>query len=298
LAEDKAYVSSEEIVEAIKLWPNYQSKQVSAEDVRAWLGQRPSHIEQRYLFTILQNLRFFTDNEIREKLGDIHSSIKRQIPDFVQRRRSHTRKDIIVTYVDGPGKSGASYASLYAEENGINAQNVMEIEGLKGFLSSQKESNAIASIIIVDDIIGTGNTMKGNLKAFFSNHLDRLAELGVRLDIAVIAATQKGDVAVRRYLEEVEFENVDLRICEVIDENHIAFNGQDGIWSSDSEKNIAKELIQDIGYSIQKNNPLGYGDGGLMVVFSRNCPNNSLPLLHSSGKKESPWRPLFPRIMH
>jgi len=39
--------------------------------------------------------------------------------------------------------------------------------------------------------------------------------------------------------------------------------------------------------------PKGYGDCGLIFVMHHDCPNNSIPILHSHNKNK--WHPLFPR---
>ena len=45
-----------------------------------------------------------------------------------------------------------------------------------------------------------------------------------------------------------------------------------------------------------KRRPLGYRGQGLLLTFSRNCPNNSLPILYGTGKGTARWTPLFPRL--
>ena len=64
------------------------------------------------------------------------------------------------------------------------------------------------------------------------------------------------------------------------------------------EFHAAKELCQRLGINVDKSRPLGYEEQGLLIVFSRNCPNNTLPILHSSGRGEERWKPLFERIKH
>ena len=68
-----------------------------------------------------------------------------------------------------------------------------------------------------------------------------------------------------------------------------------GFWETEAEKSAAKTLLTNLCVRVQKRKPLGYGDQGLLLTFSRNCPNNSLPILHGSGKESSKWMPLFPR---
>ena len=39
----------------------------------------------------------------------------------------------------------------------------------------------------------------------------------------------------------------------------------------------------------------GYGEQGLLLTFPRNCPNNTLPILHGNRPGEKGWRAIFPR---
>ena len=72
-------------------------------------------------------------------------------------RLRQRRTDILLTYVDGVAKSGASYAALYAEENDIMASQVVPpesvVEKYRELISNGDEVNAI---VVVDDIVGTG----------------------------------------------------------------------------------------------------------------------------------------------
>jgi hypothetical protein len=65
-----------------------------------------------------------------------------------------------------------------------------------------------------------------------------------------------------------------------------------GFWNSSEEYGKAKELCQRLGSKIHRQNPLGYGDQGLLLSFQNTCPNNTLPVLHGGA---SSWKPLFER---
>ena len=58
----------------------------------------------------------------------------------------------------------------------------------------------------------------------------------------------------------------------------------------------AEALCRDIGSTIYKRSPFGFGGLGLLVVFPTTVPNNTLPMLHSASKEvDRAWKPLFPR---
>ena len=116
----------------------------------------------------------------------------------------------------------------------------------------------------------------------------------IPLSIVVLCGTHEGESRVRSYLED-SMSNADLEICEVLDKNHFAFSKSVGFWESEEEKQIAKTLLRDLGVRVHKGIPLGYGNQGLLLTFPRNCPNNSLPILHGSGRGDNKWYPIFPR---
>lgn len=107
----------------------------------------------------------------------------------------------------------------------------------------------------------------------------------------------EGEDKVRSTLEKLD-KSSDLIISETLQNKHFSFKTDSSIWLDNNEMYRAKDICQRLGTSIDKKRPLGYEGEGLLVVFSRNCPNNSLPILHSHGRAEQPWKPLFERIKH
>ncbi len=112
--ENAALVRSEEVVALSQLWPTYRGKHIGTDEIRAWYQQVESHRDQRILFELLKRTRVFSEAHIRERLKGAHELVRRSLPEFVVRernsrmRRAPLRKDVLLTYVDGEGKSGAS----------------------------------------------------------------------------------------------------------------------------------------------------------------------------------------------
>ena len=76
VAENLAFVTSQEITKLAERWPLYRGHKVTTENVRTWLAQVPSFRDQRLLFKLLENLRFVSEAEAREKLRTAHSIVK------------------------------------------------------------------------------------------------------------------------------------------------------------------------------------------------------------------------------
>ncbi|MCY4328380.1 MAG: hypothetical protein OXC53_12490, partial [Rhodobacteraceae bacterium] len=142
--------------------------------------------------------------------------------------------------------------------------------------------------------LGTGNNMVERLSNLSVGFREAGIGTQIPLSVAVLCGTSSGEATLRAYLER-EMVNADIEMCETIGADSFAFSDGLGIWESVEEKNAAKTLARDLGARVQKRNPLGYGEQGLLLTFSRNCPNNSLPILHGNGRGEKSWRAIFPR---
>ena len=104
--ENKASVRSEEVVTLANQWPTYRGKHLGTDDIRAWFQQVESLRDQRILFNLLQRTRVFSETLVRERLESAHAIVRPLLPEFVIRKKTDRRQDVIVTYIDGPGKSG------------------------------------------------------------------------------------------------------------------------------------------------------------------------------------------------
>lgn len=300
-AEDKAYVTANEISELTKGWPTYQGRQITSEDVRGWCDQVASHREQRILFKLLRATRFMSESEVREKLRTMHGFVRPHLGEFVQKRRAERRTDILITYVDGEGKSGQYYASRYAEENKIAAQQCILPPGRfdEALASYRKKHDRPDALVIVDDVVGSGQSLAQNLMDFFERNESSLRALNVPIVAMALVATAEGEQYLREAMGKVEWADFDFRYCELLQPKNFAF-GDFSIWADSDEAEQAKALCTDIGVTIYPNSPLGFANQGLLLVFPANCPNNSLPLLHSPSKAgaSQKWRPLFPRAVN
>lgn len=224
-----------------------------------------------------------------------HKWIHDKLPILVKKRRSQRREDVLVSYADGPGKSGAHCAALYANANEIAQANVITISKLENRLSDANGTEKISGLVIIDDMIGTGTNLVERLSEL--SGLFKRTEVGTALpfSLIVLCSTVEGERKVRKHLAD-SMPNADLEVCELLESKHFAFNDTIGFWETENEKNEAKALLTNLGALVQKRKPLGYGNQGLLLTFSRNCPNNSLPILHGHGKGNNQWTPLFPRM--
>lgn len=293
-AEDAAYVTSPEISELVEGWSLYRGRRITTEDIRHWLGQRNTFRDQRLLFKILQNLRFLSEEEVREKLRLAHSIVKKHTTAFVPESRVQRRFDIIITYVDGQGKSGSRYADRYAEENLISTTCVVAPDTFSEKVSEHEEKRSVTvnGVVIIDDIAATGRSLAENVDKFVAAHSQFLKERSITIVVVALLSTREADEHLRSKIRRIKDISLDFRSCEILEDRYFAFREGNGIWSSREEADKAKSLALEIGKGSYPRQPLGFGDLGLLAVFYDTCPNNTLPLLHSRG---AGWTPLFER---
>jgi hypothetical protein len=292
--EDEAFVTAAEITKLANGWGAYRGQAVGPEHIRAWLDQVQSNLEQRILFKLLERLRFVSEKDIREKLNLAHRAVRMLTSPYTPRSRAERRYDLVVTYIDGEAKSGQYYASKYAEENLISTQCVIgQADFARRTQELERERGPLAGIVIVDDVVATGESLRTNLRSFLVAN-PMISERKIPVIVVVLFATVTGEQILRGAILAEMGTNVDIRVCEHIEARLQAF-GASGAWTSDAEAERAYSLVRSLGARVYKKRPLGYGNLGLLLVFPQTVPNNSLPILHSPSKGSDGWDPLFPR---
>lgn len=296
--EDDAYVQAAEIVGLTEGWKPYCGTQIGPETVRRWLEQRPGNRNQRVLFELLQSVRIVGQDEILTRLRQAGQVIREVLGVPLRRTRAEKRTDVVLTYVDGEGKSGQRYASDYAEANFIETLGILSPATFEGdFERFAAKHGTPKAIVIVDDVVGTGGTLSKKMKAFIERHAQLLALHQPRIEVCSLFATGEGRRKVLETLKSLEYPNVDFRTGEVLPDALFAFSDATGVFSGRDEFDRARSLATEIGLTIYPDNPLGFGGQALLLVLPNTVPNNSLPLLHSASRKaDQPWIPLFRRV--
>lgn len=292
-AEDKAHVTAKDIQTLAARWPIYRAQRVDGEQIRAWLDQEPNILNQRLLFSILENIRFINPVEIDDYLRAAHARIVRPMIGVLPiTRRTDRRSDVFITFVDDVGKSGLQYARAYAKANALSTQRVIEPDQLSKRLASAREEDFPKAVIIVDDVIGSGETLAEGLARMLKNLAPQLKEFDIPVLVISLIGTEEGEKKVKATLDKFGVAH-DLYLCEILSPKSYAFPVEGhGFWESDEQMHRAKALCLQLGSKLYKQ-PLGFKNQGLLLVLPETCPNNSLPILYKA--KVGAWTPLFPR---
>jgi hypothetical protein len=285
--EDAAYVHDDDIRELVKAWGVYKGRRVEVSDVRSWLRQFGTNVDQRLVFKLLSKIKYFSEDMIRQRLATLLQMIKRDVTfrfEGVQPRLH----DIVVSYLDGPGKSGFQYAKLFGEENSVFHENILEpSRALRVALKSDK----VKAIVFIDDFLGSGQSALEGL-------------LGMQRELGEIAATRKIPVFLcviagfQTAVQHMEAElvkrklQIRVRVADPLADADRAFSDAADIFADVDEMEKAKRLVRDFGSRLEPKHPLGFNDTEGLIVFERSCPNNTLPVLWG---KSADWTPLFRR---
>ena len=295
-AEEERRVKDREIHNLVDKWGSYRGREITDLTLKTWLNQFETTEEQRMIFELLKELRFYSGGLIREKLRDGHRFVLRELAGRgVVRRAAEdgARKvtdNILISYYGDDGKRGNTYAKIYADENKIYHDRIV---GPKRLDATLKKLADVAGIVFVDDFIGTGRTAPRELRTILLPIADLLAQR--HIDVLVVAVTGFSDAAAKidRALAKI-VRRSRVSICDPLSESDKCFSEKSQILPDEAKRVRAREIVASYGRKVTKQNPLGFGNCQALVAFENTCPNNSLPVLWAHGPHNS-WRPLFSR---
>lgn len=296
-AEDAAFVSASEIQKLADSWPLYRSQIIGPESIRAWLEQVTSFQEQRLLFKVLQNIQFIRSTDIEHKLKTAHSQfVLPRVGALQIEKRTDKRRDVWLTYLGGPGKSGVQYARMYAKANSISTKFIVEPSSIERRLRDpDPDFIKPKAILVIDDVVGSGKTISDGVAALAEQCGALLTNLSIPVLTVVMISTEEGERKILSTIKATKFLEMDLYICEYVSPKSYAFPAKEvGPWDSPEERERAKALCLRLGTGIYKD-PLGYSSQGLLLVMPDTCPNNSLPILYKTKQGTPNWRALFLR---
>jgi hypothetical protein len=290
--DEELSVKFQEINDVTKHWKMFKGKLVTANDVRNWLDQFEDVYDQRLVFKILQNLKFYTEFEVREKLEVLFKLVRRQINASGKSKTlfegKRKREDILVSYLDdSPAKGGSFYTKIFVDTNNIYKDNSC----VPNLIDKRiKEIRNLNCLLIVDDFLGSGSTMINNITKY-RDELLVTKEKGLELIFGFITGFQEARDRVEKHLQDLGI-TASIIIIDPLDDSNMCFSNSSAIYKTSIERNKAQSICHRKGVALDKKQPLGYNDLQTAIVFPVNCPNNSLPIL---WKMTEEWTPLFER---
>ncbi len=281
--EKKAEIKSTELLDLIKLKQIvYNGNPISVDEIRSWLEQFGSNSNQRLMFKILQNLKYFSSANIRIKMKEIFSHIK------IKKYEGKTRvSNILVSYLDNIGKSGVEYAKYFSDENSILQKNTVE----KNRILERLNKDNFDYLVFLDDFIGSGKTIIDFMKELKKNYPD-IFKKEIKIIIGVISGFLDTKELIEKEFDSIEIKNFEIIICEPLNNSDKCFSDESKIFTNQDDRRNARDLCWEKGHCLVPNNPFGFSDCQTIVVFPDTCPNNNLPILWDENKD---FKPLFKR---
>lgn len=267
----------------------YRDRSIDAKAIRNWLEQFGSPQEERLMFQLLSGVKYCGQDMIRSKVNEAFKIVTRNMHTII-RPGTRVRRDIIVSSLDeSPAKSGLTYCRLFASENQISAELVLTINSID---EKDLAARKIQRLVLVDDFSATGQTMVEGLKKHMAL-LKRVNSVGIRIVVVTLVGFAKARERLERFISRNGL-SADVYLCDELGDEDKAFSEESRVFPDPAERDIAKHIVETKGITLQKRQPLGFRNTQALVVFSFNCPNNTVPILWSETKD---WQPLFPRVL-
>lgn len=141
------------------------------------------------------------------------------------------------------------------------------------------------AIIVVDDLIGSGNRIREYLGAFWANRSIRSwwSRKQIRFIVITFAATDDGAKSVTK-----------LKVAPKLIYNRVCPTLRSLPWSQERKSEVSDLCIRYGTHLVSKRSIFGYQGSAALMVFEHGCPNNVPAILWARPRKQQDWEPLFP----
>jgi len=239
--------------------------------LEAWLGQF-AEPDRDLAARVLDCIEFFGT----DRIAHAYRTCLAALPGWHANEEQRAGRWRFAPMSDSAGDSGGTMLHQFRIANGMSRKNSNHLFIQPASLLKE-ELGPEDTVVLVDDFIGTGDQVTTAWESSFS---ELVAGIGT-VYLLVVAARRQG----RECVSNV----TDMAVhCahEVTDADD--FFGQACHQFTPEEKDAFKRYCK----RANRTRPAGYGDCGLLVVFSHRCPSDSVAALHASHTR---WRGLFPR---
>lgn len=240
--------------------------------IEAWINQVEAG-DKDVAARLLDSVQLVT----RAEMELAFQTLMRSLPGWHRNKSGRTGEWRFVPYAVRPGESGDQMMACFRQAMGMKQKYYDQLFVFPRDLPGQKLTGN-DTVVLIDDFAGTGEQAAKSW-----NDLFRELAGGVgKVYLMVVTATIDAQKEIR--------ERTDLELM-----NHYNLRGSDNLFSDECVHFTAEEKKTVLGYCTKHfpKKPKGYGDCGLLFVLQHDCPNNSIPILHSYDKNR--WVPLFPR---
>lgn len=267
-------------------------------------------LERLHALYLLSQLLFFGEREIRVLLRALHRDLC-VVPMIARIRQansgtrdgqliqSHLSQQMSLTRFFGlgsPSESGGMLLYTYRQENNLHKSHFPELSFSLTQASGNDTDRDIQRYIFLDDLCGSGESAV----KFSKMHLERLRDQAPHATISYhcLFATSDGLDEVRR--NSVFGENA--KAIFELDRSYKSISTGSRYFKirpKSIEENVLSAIALCYGELVAPGDGRGFGKGELLLAFSHNTPDNTLPIIWREPKNGSPipWTPAFTRHM-
>jgi hypothetical protein len=293
-------------------------------DAAVWEGRVPGHAlddwlvsfsprtdngvdERLQMLYLLSNFLYFGVREIRHLLrvlfGDfcrrpILEKIRRDNGDtvdidFIERGYATALRRTRFLGVGNPSESGVHLLYYFRQENKLPSSLFINQIELPGVTSSEEQGpKHVDQYIFIDDLCATG----GQVVDYSRWILETVKRVHPKAFVAYFPLFATSS-ALERVRTETQFDRV-AAVVEM-DETFRCFNPRSRFYlkvAPPIDRGAAQQTSLHYGSVLCPPHPLGYDDSQLILGFSHNTPDNTLPIFWEEPNDLLPtWNPVFRR---
>lgn len=284
--------------------------------VREWVNQFSSNSdlekdEQIHALFLLSNFLYFGQQEVRELLTSMYRDLFKSARIREIRKNNGDTLDkafIAIEYrkildktrflgIGNPSESGCHLLYYFRQQNilpkylFVNTHEIFSRDNSAQAVNLKLRDNTIEHYVFIDDLCGSGTQAR-----LYSRDIVeplRILKPSAKVTYLVLFATSTALAAIRK---EKLFDEI-LPVFE-LDSTFRSLDIESRIFSGEQPPIVrerVRETCEKYGTRLSPGDPLGYRDGQLLLGFSHNTPDNTLPIFWAEEADTGPWLPIFKR---
>lgn len=291
--------------------------------VEAWLQNFDGHSgysvedEQLHALYLLSQFMYFGSREVRVILKSLYremivipfiqrareSLANTRNPNLIEARLAEILRKTKILGIGNPSESGTHLLYFFRQENHLSKEHFMNASEIISSSRSQDGSfkrsirhQDITDYFFIDDVCGSGDTAKKFSDSVLEEIISKVDRDKVKFHYYSIFSTEDGMKAVR---EKTVFGENSGAIYELDDtfqslskNSRFLKNHPDGI-----NPQTVCDICLHYGEQLWPGLPGGYDNNQLILGFSHNTPDNTLPIFwgHREHTSQITWEPAFQR---
>jgi hypothetical protein len=258
--------------------------------------------ERTYALYLLTRFMYYAQYETQALLAAIYrdlfkypliAKIRRANGDSRDQRLidHHFLRELMATRflgLGGAAKSGPMLLYHFKKVTGLGDESFATVDAVRD-KQAKYMPPGVLRYVFIDDLCGSGD-QAARFNREFVEPMRKSVGSGVEIWYFVLFATTDALAGLRS--SNTSFDRV--QAVHELDDTFRCFGPESRyLPTKDLDLSVGKSIVETYGASLLAAHPLGYKDCQLLLGFSHNVPDDTLPIIWS---KESSWNPIFKRF--